>query len=60
MLKWIDEIISNSCDEYRRIDNMGLTEINISVNKEKGYITIKDNGGIPVVKHKTDEQLSLF
>ena len=52
MLKLIDEIISNSCDEYRRNDNMGLTEINISVNKEKGYIIIKDNGGIPVVKHK--------
>ena len=53
MLKLFDEILSNSCDEYRRKDNMGLTSIEVVVNKKEGWISIKDNGGIPVVKHKT-------
>lgn len=52
MLKLIDEVLSNSCDEYRRKDNMGLTELCVSINKKESKITIKDNGGIPVVKHK--------
>lgn len=52
MLKLFDEILSNSCDEYRRKDNLGLTQIDITVNKDTGYITVKDNGGIPIVKHK--------
>lgn len=52
MLKLVDEILSNSCDEYRRKDNMGLTEIEIVINKDNQSISVKDNGGIPVVKHK--------
>lgn len=52
MLKLFDEVLSNSCDEYRRKDNMGLTEINVEVNKNTGEIKVKDNGGIPIVKHK--------
>lgn len=52
MLKLIDEVLSNSCDEYRRKDNMGLTELYVSIDKKESKITIKDNGGIPVVKHK--------
>lgn len=52
MLKVVDEIISNSCDEYRRSDNLGLTEIEIDIRKN-GICKIYDNGGIPVVKHKT-------
>ena len=51
MLKVVDEVISNSCDEYRRKDNLGLTDIWVTL-EENGWITIKDNGGIPVVKHK--------
>lgn len=51
MLKIVDEIVSNSCDEFRRSDNMGLTTINVCVSKN-GLIEINDNGGIPVVKHK--------
>ena len=51
MLKVVDEVISNSCDEFRRKDNLGLTDIWVTLN-ENGWITIKDNGGIPVVKHK--------
>ena len=49
--KLVDEIISNSVDEFRRPENMGLTNIIVTVDKS-GYITIRDNGGIPVVKHK--------
>lgn len=52
MLKLVDEVLSNSCDEYRRKDNMGLTEIKIDINTKNSIITIYDNGGIPVVKHK--------
>lgn len=55
MLKLFDEILSNSCDEFRRKDNMGLTQIEVTVDlreKTKNYITIKDNGGIPIVMHK--------
>ena len=46
-----DEIISNSTDEYRRPDNIGLTQISVTVMKDN-TIVIEDNGGIPVVKHK--------
>lgn len=52
MLKLVDEILSNSCDEFRRKDNMGLTEIEVYVDQINGYISIKDNGGIPIVMHK--------
>ena len=52
LLKLIDEIISNSADEFRRKDNLGLTDLWVTVNKNGSFI-IKDNGGIPVVKHKT-------
>lgn len=51
LLKLIDEVISNSCDEYRRKDNMGLTKISVILNKN-GHVEIIDNGGIPVAIHK--------
>lgn len=51
MLKLVDEVISNSCDEFRRKDNLGLTDIWVTL-EDNGWITVKDNGGIPVVKHK--------
>lgn len=51
LLKLLDEIISNSCDEYRRKTNLGLTELTVILDKS-GKVIIKDNGGIPVVKHK--------
>lgn len=52
MLKLVDEILSNSCDEYRRKDNLGLDTVFIYIDKDNDSITIYDNGGIPVVKHK--------
>ncbi len=53
MLKLVDEIISNSCDEYRRKDNLGLNRIEVSVALNGTMLSVYDNGGIPVVKHKT-------
>lgn len=52
MLKLFDEILSNSCDEFRRKDNLGLTEVNVNLDMANGEITISDNGGIPVAMHK--------
>ena len=52
MLKIIDEVISNSCDERRRSDNMGLTELYVKIDKNNREIIVRDNGGIPIVKHK--------
>ena len=51
MLKVFDEILSNSCDEYRRDTNLGLTKIEVTA-KYDGTITIKDNGGMPIIMHK--------
>lgn len=51
ILKIIDEIISNSCDEFRRTSNMGLTEISVKIDNT-GEVVIRDNGGIPVAMHK--------
>ena len=51
MLKVFDEILSNSCDEYRRDTNLGLTKIEV-IAKYDGTITIKDNGGMPIIMHK--------
>lgn len=53
MLKLVDEIISNSCDEYRRKDNLGLNKIEVNVALNGTMLSVYDNGGIPVVKHKT-------
>ena len=50
LLKIIDEVISNSCDEFRRKDNMGLTQLSVTISSN-GKVIIEDNGGIPVVKH---------
>ena len=39
MLKLFDEILSNSCDEFRRKDNMGLTQIEVTIDKDKNQIS---------------------
>lgn len=52
LLKTIDEIISNSVDEHRRNDSLfDITEICVDV-QSNGVITVRDNGGISVTKHK--------
>jgi DNA topoisomerase II len=49
-LKIFDEVITNSVDEHKR--NSKLNKVEIKVNTDTGEISIKDNGGIPVVIHK--------
>ncbi len=53
-LKIFDEIVMNSIDEHKRNNKLNRIDINIDQNKNK--ITIKDNGGIPVVIHKEYKQ----
>lgn len=50
LLKLFDEIISNCVDEHIRSGN--VTTIKVNVSKLTNEITVSDDGGIPVVKHK--------
>lgn len=50
LLKLFDEIILNAVDESKR--NPDLNKIDVIVDQLTGSITVADNGGIPVVKHK--------
>lgn len=50
LLKIFDEIFSNSIDESKR--NKKLDTIKVTIDKDKGIISVYDNGGIPVVMHK--------
>ena len=47
-LKIFDEIITNSIDESKRNSKLNRIDINIENNR----ISVRDNGGIPVVIHK--------
>ena len=49
-LKLFDEIVSNSVDEHKR--NSKLNQIKIKIDLETNYISVWDNGGIPVEIHK--------
>lgn len=51
IIKLIDEIISNSTDEYRRSTNLGLTNITVKFSKDNKVVSVSDNGGIPVAMH---------
>ena len=51
-LKLFDEIITNSVDESKRNPNLNT----ISVTVTDTFITVLDNGGIPVVEHKEHRQ----
>ena len=52
LLKLIDEVLSNSVDEFRRVDSLfRISKISIEINSD-GSVTITDNGGIPVQLHK--------
>lgn len=53
-LKIFDEIVTNSFDEHKRTPS--LNKIDIGVNPETGEISVRDNGGIPVVIHKEHNQ----
>ena len=49
-LKMFDEIVSNSVDEHKR--NSKLNKIDVTVDQKTGWISVRDNGGIPVQIHK--------
>lgn len=55
-LKLFDEVISNSADHSKRPEGKGLDTIRVDIDQDKGEITVYDNGGIPVVKHKEYDQ----
>lgn len=59
LLKVIDEVLSNSVDEYRRNQvgdsTSGVTKVEIEIRKN-GHITISDNGGIPSDIHPKNGQ----
>lgn len=52
LLKMFDEIIINSVDFSKTEDGKHLDSIQVSLCPLTGSITVTDNGGIPVVKHK--------
>ena len=53
LLKIFDEILTNSVDEHKRPGSvLNTIKINFIGNK----IQVWDNGGIPVVKHKEEDQ----
>ncbi len=55
LLKLFDEVLTNSTDERRSKTKLfDVTEINVDVNSN-GTISIRDNGGIAVVEHKTEK-----
>lgn len=53
-VKIFDEVVTNSVDEHKR--NKNLNKIDISVDVDNNIISVKDNGGIPVVIHKEHDQ----
>lgn len=53
LLKIFDEIITNSVDEHKREGSKLNT---IKVNIKGNQIEVWDNGGVPVVKHKEENQ----
>lgn len=55
-LKLFDEVISNSVDHSKRPEGKHLDIIKVEVDEKSGSISIYDNGGIPVVKHKEYNQ----
>lgn len=50
-LKLFDEIISNSADFSKTPEGKHLNKIEVDIDQKTGLISVKDNGGIPVVKH---------
>jgi DNA topoisomerase-2 len=53
LLKIFDEIITNSVDEHKR---SGSKLDTVKVTIRDGKFEVWDNGGIPVVKHKEEDQ----
>lgn len=56
LLKVFDEIISNSADFSKTKDGSHVSTIKVTVDKDSGYISVYDDGGIPVIKHSDHDQ----
>lgn len=56
LLKLFDEIISNSVDFSKTAEGKHLDTIKVTVDRLTGEISVFDNGGIVVVKHKEHDQ----
>ncbi len=54
-LKIFDEIVTNSVDESKRKGSK-LNTVKVDINRDTNLISIWDNGGIPVVKHKEHKE----
>ena len=53
-LKIFDEVVTNSVDEHQR--NPKLNRIDVNIDLDKNQISVRDNGGIPIVIHKEHKQ----
>ena len=56
VLKLFDEIITNSVDHSKTEAGSHVTTIKVDICRETNVISVYDNGGIPVVKHKEHDQ----
>lgn len=56
LLKTFDEIISNSVDFSKTEDGKHLSTIKVELNRETGELSVFDDGGIAVVKHRVHDQ----
>lgn len=53
-IKIFDEVITNSVDESKR--NKKLNRIDVKIDTKSNFISVRDNGGIPVVMHKEQKK----
>jgi DNA topoisomerase-2 len=53
-IKIFDEVITNAVDEHQR--NNSLNRIDVTIDREKNTISVRDNGGIPIEIHKEHGQ----
>ena len=53
-IKIFDEVITNSVDESKR--NKKLNRIDVKIDTKSNFISVRDNGGIPVVIHKEQKK----
>lgn len=51
-LKLFDEIISNSTDHSKTPEGSHMKTVKVELNDMLGTISVYDDGGIPIVKHK--------
>lgn len=56
LLKVFDEVISNSVDFSKTADGKHVTRIEVSIDRLTGSLSIMDDGGIVVQRHKEYDQ----